>query len=561
MGRTLITFAIFFLGLSGQGIAAYQDQEEEPAPTPVGRSGLAVENLTALLARRAGFEAELKALRGPAADGEILGEITGEPLSDQEKAEREIELRAEIEALDHQISAVATGVSDSDFTGSAADGFDLNGELESLVEPFVVMMKDATENARQIERLRRSLSDARRREGLATRALERLGPVREAASDPALAETLTEMDAEWRNRQQSARELGSALDQQLGDRIAAQRDSRSAVNDAASGFFRDRGLSIVYGLGSFALVFMLLRLLKRVIDRVRERRKGPRGFAERLFDLAYSAFALVAAVGAMLVVFNLRSDWLLLGAFGVVLIALIWTGLKMIPSAMEQVTLLLNLGAVQEGERLLMEGVPFRVKRLDIYAQLENPALDGGSFIVPVRQLIGHHSRPSGPGEPWFPTQRGDWVLLEDGTRGQIVTQSPELVEVRVAGGSRVTLTTVDFLAGKPKNLSDGYRAEISFGISYNHQSEAVSDIMGTLEAHVSRGIGRLVGDDALRGVSVEILEAADSAIVYEVEADVTGSAAPKMEAIERELMRLCVEACNVHGWEIPFPQIVMHKV
>ncbi len=40
-----------------------------------------------------------------------------------------------------------------------------------------------------------------------------------------------------------------------------------------------------------------------------------------------------------------------------------------------------------------------------------------------------------------------------------------------------------------------------------------------------------------------------------------TGSAAPKMEAIERELMRLCVEACNVHGWEIPFPQIVMHKV
>ena len=65
---------------------------------------------------------------------------------------------------------------------------------------------------------------------------------------------------------------------------------------------------------------------------------------------------------------------------------------------------------------------------------------------------------------------------------------------------------------------------------------------------------------DLLRDVEVEMLEAADSAIVYEVEADLIGAAAPRMDDVERELTRLCVDACNKFGWEILFPQMVVHK-
>ena len=46
-----------------------------------------------------------------------------------------------------------------------------------------------------------------------------------------------------------------------------------------------------------------------------------------------------------------------------------------------------DLGAVQENERLMFAGVPWLVERLDLYTHLVNPALDGGTFTVPVTGL------------------------------------------------------------------------------------------------------------------------------------------------------------------------------
>ncbi|KAF4531329.1 hypothetical protein B566_EDAN019436 [Ephemera danica] len=38
------------------------------------------------------------------------------------------------------------------------------------------------------------------------------------------------------------------------------------------------------------------------------------------------------------------------------------------------------------------------------------------------------------------------------------------------------------------------------------------------------------------------------------------GSAAPAYRRIERALNRWCVECCNEQGWEIPFPQMTIHR-
>lgn len=70
----------------------------------------------------------------------------------------------------------------------------------------------------------------------------------------------------------------------------------------------------------------------------------------------------------------------------------------------------------------------------------------------------------------------------------------------------------------------------------------------------------KLVPEQHLLDVGCEMLEAGDNAIIYEVEADLTGAVALLMEDVERELTRLCVDACNKFGWEIPFPQLVVHK-
>ncbi|MEL6714068.1 MAG: hypothetical protein AAFP86_09855 [Planctomycetota bacterium] len=557
------------------GAAQTERSQETSPPAPAGDEGPGAaetaeqETDPAEPAAEPGSDAEPEA---PAASpmGQALERI-GELVDDKRAAEAkrrapgfdpaEAEaLDAEIAELEVQIAALSTGVSESDFRGDDGAKFDLNSELEALVEPFVVMMKDATENARTIERLRRSGADARRREAMARRAVAGLERMLGEAQDPGVRAELESMRDDWQDRADRSRNLASALELQRDNRMSERVDTRAAAEQAASSFFRDRGLSLVYGFGAFALVFVALRLVGRAVVRARGRRNRRRSFGARLFDLAFHVVTVAASTGAMLAVFNLRHDWLLIGAFGVLLLALAWAGIKMIPGAIEQVTLLLNLGAVQEGERVLKDGVPYRVERLDLYTDLDNPLLEGARTTLPVRELIGLHSRPSGPNEPWFPTRRGDFVRLSDGVRGVVVSQSPEHVELRIAGGSRVTYATPDFLGASPDNLSGGYRAEVQFGIGYVHQAEATDSIVEKLRAHVDEGLGRVVERGHIRQVSVEILEAGDSAIVYEVEADMEGEAAPKIELVERSLARLCIEACNVHGWEIPFPQMVLHR-
>ncbi|MEL7463461.1 MAG: hypothetical protein AAFN79_05310 [Pseudomonadota bacterium] len=515
------------------------------------RASAALRNLTELLGNRTALREELRALSTAPED---------EP--EEQRAERIAaadELRAEIAALSRQIGAIAVGVSEDEFRGQNGVAFDLEAELQALVEPFVVMMRDATENARQIERLRRAQSEARRREALAERALETLAPVREQARDEDVIAALGELTETWEKRADAAADLANALDQQLADRLSDRGQSREAVNEAASGFFRDRGLSLLLGGLAFTGVFFAMRLIHRTASWLRVKRRIRRNFQTRLANLIFTVLTFVLAVGAMLVVFNLRNDWLLLGVFALMLLALAWVGIKMLPGAIEQVTLLLNLGAVQEDERVVIDGISYEVRKLDFYTDFVNPALDA-DFTLPVRALIGMRSRPTAPDEPWFPTRRGDWVRLADEQYGQIVSQSPDMVELQIPGGSQVTYATMDFLAEKPENLSDGFRAEIVFGLSYRHQDALPGEIMAQLKEHIRVGIAALVPDGYLRDVGVEMLEAADSAVNFEVEADLIGEAAPMLEEVERELTRLCVDACNKHGWEIPFPQLVVHK-
>lgn len=478
----------------------------------------------------------------------------------EEREARISEINGKLAILNRQIGAVATGVSDEEYGSSITATFDLNAEAQALVEPFIAMLRDVTENARQIERLRRDLNEAKRRKGLADRALATLKPMRDLAKDPALIDALDQRRAQWEGRANAEADLSAALKQQLDDRLSDRGATQTAAGEAASTFVKDRGVSLVMGIVAFALVFAVMRLLHRSARWLRMRRGIKRNFYTRLSNLVFTALTPILAVTAMLTIFNMRNDWLLLGIFAVMLVALLWIGIRMIPEMIDQVTLLLNLGAVQEDERVIFDDTPYLVKRLDFYTDLENPALEGAEFTLPIKDLIGLHSRPSGPDEPWFPSLRGDWVRLADETFGQVISQSPDMVELEIPGGSRVTYTHDDYLAEKPDNLSNGFRSEIVFGLSYKHQDIATGKAMEMLKDHIREGLLTLVPEQHLLAVGCEMLEAGDNAIIYEVEADLTGAVAPLMEDVERALTRLCVDACNRFGWEIPFPQMVVHK-
>ena len=205
-------------------------------------------------------------------------------------------------------------------------------------------------------------------------------------------------------------------------------------------------------------------------------------------------------------------------------------------------------------------GVPWEVDTLSLYARLVNPLLDGGVQDLPIRSLLGRHSRPKGENEEWFPSREGDWVELSDGNIGKVSYQTPEFVQLVLLGGSQVMYQTPAYLALNPKNMTTNFRVSLRFGVDYQHQSIATTEIPEKMQAKLTAGLNELLGAENIKRIKVEFAEAGASSLDYEINADIAGTAANKYDQIIRAIPRHLVDACNENGWVIPFTQITLHQ-
>ena len=542
--------ALMLLLLVPYALAQQTENLDEQAQAELReRAENTVELLEPLLALEESLEQQI------AASSSLQNEQTDE--SEAEQLER---LRRDLQDKREQFSILVTGVSDQDYQQIDSGEFDLNSEVQQLIEPFVLVLNEATSGARQLERNRRELNIASRRLANSERAIQNIEAVIAANTNPQIAERLVPTLVLWQERLQLHQTQVQALEQRMADLQSEQVSVSGNLNSAFQVFFRDRGISLLLGFAAFVFVFLGIRLAGAKALQITTVGMRKKTFAIRLASLLLTVFTVLASFIALLVVFNLRNDWLLLGLATLLLLAAIWIAINMLPSLIQQATMLLNLGAVQEGERVLFNDVPFKVQRLDFFTDLVNPALDGGEFTLPVRELIGMHSRPAADDEAWFPSNKGDWVRLSDETAGQVVAQTPEMVVIELLGGARITYQTADYLAANPENLSNGYRIEIEFGIGYRHQAQATDEIIEQMNQGIRAHFEPLLEPSELVNVDVEFLRAGASSLDYEVEIDIAGSAAHRFEEFERELARCMVMLANQHGWEIPYQQVVVHR-
>jgi hypothetical protein len=82
----------------------------------------------------------------------------------------------------------------------------------------------------------------------------------------------------------------------------------------------------------------------------------------------------------------------------------------------------------------------------------------------------------------------------------------------------------------------------------------------GELERHSFPSVKHVL--DIVTEKQLENVEAASRRTLDRLRGrnDITGDAAEYYEDIERALARLCINACNEYGWEILFPQLVLHQ-
>ena len=227
---------------------------------------------------------------------------------------------------------------------------------------------------------------------------------------------------------------------------------------------------------------------------------------------------------------------------------------------MKQIQLFLNIGSVREGERVAIDGLPWRVEQINVFCILNNPTAEL-TQRVPIDYLVDLKSRPASHAEPWFPCREGDWVVLNDGVRGKVTAVSPELVQMVQRGGAQLTYQMSSFLGASPRNLATNFRIKETLGISYKLQKESTTRIPETLQAYIQRRIEEEGYVDQLLNLRVEFERANTSSLDLVVIADFAGDLGDLYNRLRRAIQRWSVDACSEYDWEIPFPQLTLHGV
>lgn len=485
-------------------------------------------------------------------------------VTQQELTEQLRELKSELEKQRRQFEKFAVNIDLRPFIDEEAQAFNWQNELSKLLKPIIAELENATKESRAIGELRAQINEVEERKTLATEAAARLNTLLAQQPSPALRTRLQTRLDEWQRIATDTNNRYAALELQLNKRLAERESVLEETTDYAKRFVRTRGLNLVMAISAFALVFIGVRWLANAVRRFSPK-ATEKAFSTRLTTLLLHVFSVLGGLVAMMLVFNLAGDWFMLGIILIFLIGIGWASIHTLPSQLETVRLILNIGPVREGEHLLFNGLPYRVDSLAFTARLVNPLLDGGLQQMPVKHLVGHISRPVGAAEPWFPTQTGDWVELADGHLGRVMHQSPSRVILREPGGAEVTYLTDRFVALNPRKLSDGFRISTRFGIDRQHQAIATTEVPEQMHAALEQGLAEVLEQatpqPSLQSLQVRFAQATEATLEYLIYLDLSGAAAPLVPTLHTDIQRILIDTCNAQGWHLPLNHIGVHQL
>ena len=432
-------------------------------------------------------------------------------------------------------------------------------ELAQIARPILNSLKEATEKPRRIAELRAAIELYQQQLDATRRASESLSQLRQREVPVPVSRGLDEISTNWEQRTRDLESsLGIARDE-LASLEVSEGEIFESIGNVARDFFLGSGLTLLLALVTAFVLWFALRSLGRFFGLGRAAPAGTdRAARLRLLSYAYQLLTVALVVLAVLSVFYVRGDLLLLSLAIISLAMLALGAWRFLPGYLQEARLLLNVGAARENERVFFQGLPYRISSLNLYSELRNPELEG-RIRMPLAALASLISRPL-TDEAWFPTSAGDYVLLPDGGFGQVLRQSIELVELKVMG-SIVQYGSADFLAMNPRNLSrEGFGLAVGFGIDYRHQDEALERVperfrSGLQSAFADAGLG-----EDLKDLLVEFKSAGASSLDYLIYATMDGRSASSYYRIGRLIQQACVDICNREGWVIPFNQITVHR-
>ncbi len=493
-------------------------------------------------------------------------------ISNDEDEENRQELDQQIKQLKEEIKSIKDefdrtltgGIDQTKLKADIEKSYNWRDDLEDIMRPIFRSMKDVTEKPREIERLRSEISFLKRNIELSESALNFIKRMDSNSLPDVFQVRIHTAETDWSNRLYSLEEELAIVEFQLETRLKESSNFINNFGETLQEFATGRGLSIVLALLAFWVVWVFFVYLRKGYRHLSNKRKKKfeSGLTSRILFYAYQILVTIIAVTAMLLVFFVKGDWIMLGISMLILVAIVFSIKNYFPKFVVETKILLNIGPVREGERVVYKGIPWKVEKISVYTELFNPLLSGGRIRIQLKELVDMNSRSFDDCEVWFPCREDDMLLMPEGRKlVKVISQTPEFVKLNFTGGATTTVRTVDFLAMPFTNLSEeSFRVASFFGVDYALQKKATSRVQAIFRDEIRDYLESQNYGKYLKVLRVEFHEASESSLTYKIIADFHGIAARHHNIIARALQAAAVEVCNRHNWVIPFNQLTIHQ-
>ncbi|MFT6406623.1 MAG: VanZ family protein [Arenicella sp.] len=467
----------------------------------------------------------------------------------------------QLETLDRSFEQVAIGSINLDVLGIDSQPKTWQEELTLVVKPLLENLRGLTEQPRRKENLRQIIVTQKDTAEKAQQALQSIDTLLAQSPSKTKRKLLADVRSRWlRTKEDAERQEQLAL-YQLNSLSGGNEHWVSSLKDSLLHFFEDRGLTLLIAIVASLSIWSVLAGLRKIFDRQgKKSAKRVNRTTYRVIAYAQRLLTGILIIIAILTVFFVRGDVLLL----VISLALLFAsalGLKnLLPQFIAESRLLLNIGAVREHEMVLIDGVPWRVASINLFSKFVNPEIQG-TLRLPLASLKGMVSRPVS-NEKWFPSSIGDWVLDDEKKLYEVIRQTPVIVELQSAQGTNKLVPTHDYFSAGLVNLTKSKQIRITntFGVDYSLQSIALDVVPETLQKFVKEHLENARLDTKEIDVRVEFNTASESSLDYLIIALLGSTASKYFYRIERTIQQACVAACNANDWSIPFPQMTIHK-
>lgn len=490
-------------------------------------------------------------------------EINGEK-DPRKKLQLEAELKnisKRYDKLKLNLISTITNIKMEEVQAPASTKRDYIQEIQDLLGPAFDTVQRISEKPRKIEALRKELQIYNQKLALTQSALKSIEIVEGSKDFQALLPDIKDfLDDAAYNVEDLNQELKLKVERLNRELAELTKDDKSlieAFTDLFKQFLSERGKHLAISLLIFISIIWLMSSLKnRVVLNLA--RRGTVEWFYKPFSALYGFFTFLTALTVSILSLYLMGDWVLFTLIILFISAVLWGSKSYLHKYLAQGRLILNLGTIKEGELVIFRDIPWKVKNINFVTIFENEYLDSSNVRVEISQIFHMHSRKILSNEQWFPTKTNDWVLLSDGTYGQIKMQTIEQIIIEIKGHERKYLTTSDYLSLRPVNLSHGFTLEIIWNLDYQDMHSLLDQILPRFKTLLAEKI-REHGLQSEKHSLVFHSAGTHSLNLY-LEASFSGNQAGRRIELQCELNQIMLEVTVALKLNIPFQQLVVHQ-